>query len=211
MSENKCPLCFEELNVPEYRENNTNEPIVEGNTTRLECGHAYHSSCVIRMIRMCNGKCAQCNATQLVDQRDEYETWDQRISFEGKCKKALAKIKRHPEIAEGLRDVKSFQKEIDEKRKEFDKRLLESQKKITEDLKIQDTIKLYDYSKKETIKRFKKAAKEAGTLELASIAKLKDLSLKEWLFGRQDYFIRRSYDMNYFIRRSYTTSHFFGR
>jgi hypothetical protein len=201
MSEDKCPLCFEELNVPEYRENTTNEPIVEGNTTRLECGHAYHSNCVVQMIRTCNGRCAQCNATQLLDIRDEYASWEQRLTFEGKCKKALAKVKRIPDIAEGIRDAKAFHKEIDEKRKEFNKRVLEVKQKIAEDLKIEETIKLYEYSKRETVKRFKKAAKESGTLELATVSKLSEWKLKEWLFGRQEWYTRRSYTLNYFFRR----------
>jgi hypothetical protein len=201
MSEDKCPLCFEELNVPEYRENLTNEPIIEGNVTRLECGHAYHSSCVIQMMRSCNGKCAQCNATRLVDPADEYQTWQQRISFEGKCKKALSKIKRDIEIAEGLRDVKAFRGEIDRKRKDFDRLVVEAKKKIAEDLKIEETIDLFEFSKRETMKRFKKKARDAGSLELATISKMRDWKLKEWLFGRDEWHIKYTYTKRYFFGR----------
>lgn len=201
MSEDKCPLCFEELNVPEYRENNTNEPIIEGNTTRLECGHAYHSSCVVQMIRSCQGKCAQCNATRLVDAQDEYATWSQRISFEGKCKKALAKVKKENEIAEGLLDVRAFREEIDRKRREFDKLVIEAQKKIAEDLKIEETIDLFDFSRRETLKRFKKKARESGSLELATIGKLSDWRLKEWLFGREEWHTKYTYTKRYFFGR----------
>jgi hypothetical protein len=201
MSEDKCPLCFQELNVPEYRENNTNEPIIEGNTTRLECGHAYHSTCVLQMIRSCKGKCAQCNATQLVDPQDEYQSWAERISFEGKCKKALAKVKKLTEISEGLQDIKGFREEIDRKRREFDKRVQEAQKQIATDLKLDETIDLYEFSKRETLKRFKKKAKDIGTLELATISKLSDWRLKEWLFGRQEWHTKYTYTKRYFFGR----------
>jgi hypothetical protein len=201
MSEDKCPLCFEELNVPEYRENNTNELIIEGGTTRLECGHAYHSRCVVQMIRSCQGKCAQCNATQLIDPADEYDTWRQRVTFEGKCKKALANVKKDTEISEGLRDVRAFREEIDRKRREFDKLVIEAQKKIAEDLKIEETIDLFEFSKKETMKRFKKKARDIGSLELATIAKLKDWRLREWLFGREEWHTKYSYTKRYFFGR----------
>jgi hypothetical protein len=201
MSQNKCCLCFEELNVPEYRENTTGEPIIEGNTTRLECGHAYHSSCVIQMMRSQNCKCAMCNNIHIIDSSHEYDSWTSRIAFEGKCMKALASIKKEEEIREGIRDVKAFRKEIDKKRKEFDKRVLESKRKIAEELEIDKTIDLYEFSMKEILKRFRKKAKDSGSLELAAITKLSDMKIKDWFFGCQHWHLKFSYTKRFFFGR----------
>jgi hypothetical protein len=83
----------------------------------------------------------------------------------------------------------------------FDKLVIEAQKKIAEDLKIEETIDLFDFSRRETLKRFKKKARESGSLELATIGKLSDWRLKEWLFGREEWHTKYTYTKRYFFGR----------
>ena len=47
------------------------EPLAEGQTTTIECGHAFHTSCVLQWFRYYNDSCPNCRDEGNSDRFDE--------------------------------------------------------------------------------------------------------------------------------------------
>jgi hypothetical protein len=56
---------------------------------KLECGHAFHTKCIINVLNHTSHKCPVCN---------KYKTNDDKIELEGKIRKLLLEISKEPEI-----------------------------------------------------------------------------------------------------------------
>lgn len=105
-----CSVCLDEMDMLEF-----NDPREKTDTCfKLNCGHAYHTACIIRYLSNSNHSCLHCN---------EVKTPIRELNVVGLAASLRAKISRHPEVqflkremneayAEYAESIKSLKAEI---------------------------------------------------------------------------------------------------
>lgn len=103
-----CNICYENMDMIEYKDPN------ECTLTcfKLECGHSYHTKCIINFLNNTSHKCPVCNT---------YKTNDDKIELEGKIRKLLLEISKEPEI-------RSIKEEYNIAKQEYRESLFECKK-----------------------------------------------------------------------------------
>jgi len=76
-----CPICFDDMDMQEFQDE------LQSTETcfKLECGHAYHTKCIIESISKSNHKCPACN---------EYKSPEQKLEHEGRVINLLTEIRK---------------------------------------------------------------------------------------------------------------------
>jgi hypothetical protein len=180
MSEDMCAVCYEPLGVPGYIELPDKDIQIEGNCTRLGCGHALHSLCVAQSLQAYKGKCVLCNVRNLNQQFDSAED---RLKFEGTCMRVLQQIKKVPTVRESLRDYNAFERELTKKKTEFRNRVREYKNQLRKDMKVDVLVKDVKRCRTVALRYVKKEAIKNGTIYGAAIAQLSPWNIDRWLFG----------------------------
>jgi len=80
-----CNICYEDMDMAEY--NDPNESTLT--CFKLECGHAYHTKCLVNFLNNTQHKCPVCN---------KYKTSDDKLDLDGKVRKLLLGLTKDPEV-----------------------------------------------------------------------------------------------------------------
>jgi hypothetical protein len=80
-----CPLCFEHMDMMGYQDERQNTT----ECYKLDCGHAYHTSCIITCLTQMNRKCPQCNS-----QKDP----SKELTKEALASKLIRELKRDDRV-----------------------------------------------------------------------------------------------------------------
>ena len=122
MEGEECILCYEALDIPVFERNTTNDVIVGATSSRLQCGHAYHTSCLLRSLQH-RSVCPLCNVLGQHAENDP-DWWNNgRIALEGRCIEIMTKIKKDKEVAASIREFRARMKELRSIKTDFNKRL----------------------------------------------------------------------------------------
>lgn len=106
-----CVICFDEMDMASYEdERERTETCI-----KLDCGHAYHTQCILRCLSQLNQKCPNCNSSK---------TPSEELTRHGLAKKMVSELKRDD-------DIKFLLNEVDESRNE----LAIAQKQLRNDIK----------------------------------------------------------------------------
>jgi hypothetical protein len=183
MSEDVCPVCYENLSITAYQESDEIE-VVDA-CTRLACGHAFHTPCIIRCLQA-SSKCPCCN---IFDEdalgQDPTERYERRLRLEGHCRKVLDVVKRSSKVSEYIKDYKAFGEELEEKRTVFKKKVADFKKQLRDELRIEQQIADVKKIQASTKRVFISEAKKTGNLYHGAITKLSNFRIDEYLFGIQ--------------------------
>lgn len=87
---------------------------------KLNCGHAYHTACIIRYLSNSNHSCLHCNETK---------TAAQELNIVGLAAKLKAKVSRHPE-------VQFLKREMDEAYSEYSQSVKTLKAEVKEFIKM---------------------------------------------------------------------------
>lgn len=186
MEQERCPVCLGDMEVPVYdeREEGETEPIIENGCTRLSCGHALHTQCMVESLVSTGGKCVCCNLRNF-DMNHRDMPWEQRLQFEKLCLDKLKTIKNSLLVKEGLKDYASFKNELKSKHTEFKRKIEEYKKVLREEMKIEELIKVASETRTLTKRNFKKELKKSTGLETAALMHISDYHLDKWLFAER--------------------------
>lgn len=183
----RCPVCLGDMEVPVYieREEGDTEAIVEHGCTRLGCGHALHTECLVESLVSTGGKCVCCNLrnVEFGDHRDL--SWEQRLQFETICLDKLKTIKRSLLVREGLKDYKSFKNELKKKHKEFHDKIKQYKKQLREEMGIEDAIRIATKTRNDTKRNFNIELNKTVGLEKAAMMHISNYRLDHWLFNER--------------------------
>ncbi len=197
MSENgdgdNCPVCLAGMEVPLYVERREDDtaPIVLNGCTRLACGHALHTECLVESLISTQGKCVCCNMrVGLEAQHNTDMPWEQRLKFQQLCLKKLRTVKNTLLVKEGLRDYEAFKKEVREKHKEFKKRLNDHKEVLRKEMKIEELIMTASKLRRDTKRNFMQEMRKSTGIEAAAFSNLSDYAFDRWLFSERGWWIR---------------------
>lgn len=96
-----CPLCFESMDMEGYRDERQNT----ATCYKLDCGHAYHTSCIIGCLTQMNRKCPQCN-----NQKDP----SKELTKEALAAKLIREVKRDDQVKTLIDEFKETKEEYSE-------------------------------------------------------------------------------------------------
>jgi hypothetical protein len=117
-----CSICWEEMDMADYNDS------LESTLTcfKLECGHAYHTKCIIMSLSKTKHQCPLCNKEKSIQDKVEEQAY---------IKKILKQVSRLPSI-------KQIKQEIYIAKKEF----RDIVKKLNDDVKEYATKKAIELS-----------------------------------------------------------------
>ena len=93
--EDPCVICFETMDMRSYND----EGLQTETCYKLECGHAYHTTCIIRCLSLSNQQCPNCNKNK---------SPAEQLTREGLAKKYIAEIKKEPEVRELIIELRQI-------------------------------------------------------------------------------------------------------
>lgn len=103
-----CVLCFDAMDMKSYED--------EQNSTttcfKLECGHAYHTKCIIDCLTKSNVGCPNCN----VHRKPENE-----LTMKGIVARVVREVKRDPELQPFKQEYEVSMKELADTKKQIKK------------------------------------------------------------------------------------------
>ena len=183
----ECILCYEPLDVPVYEENTTDDIIVGATSSRLQCGHAYHTLCVLRALQH-RSTCPLCNVIGQMNERGD-EWWNNgRIEMEGRCMKIMEKVKKDKEVKEALREYKAAGKDIMSLKKEFLKRVKVFKTGLRTEMGVDEKVKAVMKTKNTVLRLFTRKAKSEGTLIAGALNILPAYRVEKFLLGATRFF-----------------------
>lgn len=93
-----CPICFEDMDMKEYKDEN------EGTLTchKLECGHAYHTKCIVNFLTKTQQACPSCN---------KHKTPEQILELQGILVETMNEVVKDPKIKFLKKDFKETKDE----------------------------------------------------------------------------------------------------
>jgi hypothetical protein len=151
-------MCYEEMDMKEF---NDEKPGTE-TCHKLECGHAFHTKCIVGFLTNTESKCPCCN---------NYKTAEQKLTEAATSKKFLNEIKRSTQF-------KAAREEVDEAKAEYLrvlKQLKEEAKEWianrTKELKLHENRKYYLNSIVACKSSANEVAKSLGTTHVGALMK----------------------------------------
>ena len=182
----ECILCYDPLSVPVFQENTTDDIIVDGHSSRLQCGHAYHTVCLLKSLQY-RSVCPLCN---VIGQMNDGNDWwhNGRIVLEGRCLEVMEKVKKDKEVREALRECKAAGKDLMALRKEFLKRVKEFKTGLRADMGTDEKVKAAMKAKHSAMRLFARKAKNEGSLTAGAHTMLPTYKIERFLFGRDRLF-----------------------
>ena len=107
-----CPICLEDMDMIHYND----ERESTSSCFKMNCGHAYHTKCIITCLSIEGKKCPQCN---------DKKSASQELSIEGLKKKYLGEIKRDKDIQFLMNELNLSDQEYSEARRQLKKDIQE--------------------------------------------------------------------------------------
>ena len=182
----ECILCYESLNVPVYEQNTTNDIIVGATSSRLQCGHAYHTLCLLRALQH-RSVCPLCN---VIGQPQDNEDWwnNGRIALEGRCMEIMEKAKKDKEVRDALREYKTSLKDVMGVKKEFVKRVKDFKTGLRAEMGVDEKVKAVTKGRNAVIRIFTRKSKSEGSLGAGALNLLPKYKIEIFLFGISRFF-----------------------
>lgn len=176
-----CTICFESLCVPVFQEANM-EVSIENDCSRLPCGHAFHTKCLIQSLHMTRG----CPLCRVIDEREDPRDYSrQRLYMRTCCDEILSQIKNEV-LSEHVKEYASFSNELEKKRKLFNKKVHEFKEALRNEMKIESIIDHMKQVKQDTKRLFHREIKKRGGIFKTAIKTYNNwYSEEKLLFGEK--------------------------
>lgn len=161
-----CCVCQDEMDMADYQDPRESTP----SCYRLECGHSYHTKCIVQYMRNTQFDCIQCNVRR---------SPQEEIDLTGQIAQQMNLMKRDPE-------VRRLKKEADEAFREFKASRQDFQTALHAEVAELKEKSGYTANRKETLRRI--AVLRAHIK--AQCLRRNPLAAGVWVFGGDEVFDR---------------------
>ena len=120
-----CPICLEEMDMTSFQD----ERQQTATCFKLECDHAFHTSCIIRCLSLTNQKCPSCHKNK---------SPTEELTREGFAKRLIAELKRVPEIRVSITELRETISEFSDTVNILKQEVKDFVKKRSEELLIEE-------------------------------------------------------------------------
>jgi hypothetical protein len=145
-----CIICFDEMDMAEYNDNkSTTETCF-----KLDCGHAYHTKCIIEYLSKTDHKCPNCNT---------HKTEEQTVQREFIIRKFVSEIIKDKRVKLAKKKKSESLKEYQSVLRKLKKEAREWVSNRAKELQVQQYKSSYYKVSKNVFNIAKQVAKELGT------------------------------------------------
>jgi hypothetical protein len=146
--------------------------------TRLACGHAYHTHCIIRSI-IATSKCPLCNiqTTQSYGYSD-----DVQLRIEGRGRVLLEDARKAPEVKEKLKEWRVARKKFAEMEKLFKKRTKAFKEELRKELNADAIIKENTAAFSSANRAYNRVVRKLGPIYYAAAKNMNSWQRNRFLF-----------------------------
>jgi hypothetical protein len=120
-----CPICLEEMDMNSFQD----ERQQTATSFKLECGHAYHTRCIIQCLSFANQKCPNCHKNK--SPADE-------LTREGFAKRLIDELKKVPEVRVLITELRETVSEFGDTMSVLKQDVKDFVKKRSEELLIEE-------------------------------------------------------------------------
>ena len=106
--ENTCIVCFDTMDMQEFGDERESTQTC----VRLDCGHAYHTRCIIQCLSTMHQKCPNCN---------NIKGPSHELTRDGLAKQLLTEIKKNNDVKDLVKEYKEIRCEFTETKKQLKK------------------------------------------------------------------------------------------
>ena len=178
----ECVICYEPMEVPAFiapsGPEDSREVQVMDDDTRLACGHAYHTHCIIRSI-IATSKCPLCNiqTTQSYGYSD-----DVQLRIEGRGRVLLEDARKAPEVKEKLKEWRVARKKFAEMEKLFKKRTKAFKEELRKELNADAIIKENTAAFSSANRAYNRVVRKLGPIYYAAAKNMNSWQRNRFLF-----------------------------
>lgn len=156
-----CVLCFDEMDMMSYQdERQSTETCV-----KLDCGHAFHTQCIVRCLSQAERKCPQCNSN-----KDPLQT----MSEEGVAVEMINEIKKDDRMRILFKELKETREEYGITVAQLKKEAREYAEKRAKELQIPEKRKYLIDCLTELRRTSKEVAQEKGVRYVGALKYIYD-------------------------------------
>lgn len=175
-----CILCYENMDMISYRDERENT----STCYKLDCGHAYHTACIIGCLTQMNRKCPQCNT-----EKDP----SKELTKQGLAEKLLREIRNDEQVKPLINEFKEIKDEYSESIIQLKNDIREYAKKRADELCIPNKRKYIMTCLSKVQTTAKNVAKQKGSQYSGALKESKDTHRRWWrgttfdqiFFGKQ--------------------------
>jgi len=151
-----CPICYEDMDMLEYKDE------AEGTETchKLECGHAFHTKCIISCLTKSHHACPSCNKVKLPQEQ---------LGIETLIRSTLMVVRRDPRVKDAKKEYETGKAEYKELLRQLQKEGKAWLEKRAEELKIKEYRSYYYRSGTAVMSAAREVAKELGPRYIAAL------------------------------------------
>jgi hypothetical protein len=166
-----CILCFDDMDMVVFNDTQSQT----STCFKLDCGHAFHTHCIIRCLQHMNHKCPHCNS------RKNPETI---LSMEGTVIKLLKEAKRTHQLRNEMAEFKESKNYLTNSIKELKKETTEFVKKRKEELMITEKRKQLNTSIRKVNLKLEKICIAKGPMYQAAFRNMPEWRRNKLIFSK---------------------------
>ena len=180
--DNICTICFDEMDMNSYQDDQDQTLTCY----KLECGHAYHTKCIVTCLQKMNNNCPNCRSQK---------TPQEILTLEGLVSQLLNEVRRGKQLKLEMDGYKASVKNYEDSLKQLKndtKQFIETRKT---ELNIPQKRKQFYLSTNRVKSKFLKICREKGPMYLGAYKNLTEWRRDRFLFSprRKMYKLRNPY------------------
>lgn len=175
-----CAICYDEMDMNSYEDENDST----STCFKLECGHAYHTRCIVSCLQRTHSKCPQCNS---------HKTPQQVLTMEGLITEVFDDVRKKQDLKPELIKYKESKKELETAIKTIKDDVKDFIEKRKHELQFKEKKKQLGMSMRAVRLKFGKICKQRGPLYSGAYSNTADWRRTRLIFPGSHHIHRRRY------------------